>query len=744
MSGPPPTQHGRGARALAAAAVGVATTALWLRFNAPPPLGAERIGLVWHGDLLNYFVPMARQLAQRLSQGELPLWNPDACSGIPLLATLQVGALYPGSWLALVLHPIDAFAWRALIETALGAWGFAWFARAIGHGYLAAGAAALWFVFACLLGQSYWPPLLSVTAGVPWLFLAVERFVATGALRWAVAIALVTGVEWIAGFPQVTLYAGQLVVAYASVRLVAASRRAGRPQALRRGAVLVAAGVIGVGLASVQLLPTLELVGESARQGTLDPAEVHYLNHARPHPASAVLRATLDPAPGSLTYSSGHAGGYLGVGTLLLLALGVVATWRRGTTRLWLLAGALALWLSDGFHGGASALYSLYAQLPFTGSVRTPERLRLLWFVCAIALAAAGLDQLVKPAADARLRRRLRWTVAVAGLGLALGTGLVAGWAGIWRAGTAAGTALFALRDGASISSRRGALALLGLALLADLLLATPPVGVLRAFPKRLADAPHAGPAQPALDAAALAPAQASERVAVVGLRPRLGPLSLRRVSCQEVLLPRAWSDLHRTLTGSTAHAAVLFDLPPGRFPILYDLAGAKRIAVARRGELRVTANEDALPRAYTLDAFEVMEPSQALAALAAGERDPRRRALVDRDPGFVSGSGQLESARIVVDQPEQVVALVAPTRASLLVLTDSAYPGWQVQVDGRPREIFSANGLHRAVRVEPGDRRVELRYRPASLRIGALLSVASLLLLAFGVVAARRGGVAW
>jgi hypothetical protein len=723
MSGPPPTQHGRGARALAAAAVGVATTALWLRFNAPPPLGPERIGLVWHGDLLNYFVPMARQLAQRLSQGELPLWNPDACSGIPLLATLQVGALHPGSWLALVLHPIDAFAWRALIETALGAWGFAWFARALGLGYPAAGAAAIWFVFACLLGQSYWPPLLSVTAGVPWLFLAVERFLTTGALRWTVAIALVTCFEWIAGFPQVALYAGQLVVAYATVRLVSQARRAGRPEALRRGAALVAASMVGVGLASVQLLPTLELVGESARQGTLDPAEVHYLNHARPHTAGAVLRATLDPAPGSLTYSSGRAGGYLGVGTLLLIALGVVATWRRGTTRLWLFAGALALWLSDGFHGSASALYALYAQIPFTGSLRTPERLRLLCFVCAIALAATGFDQLAKPATDVRLRRRLRWTVVVAGLGLALGSGFVAGWTGVWRAGTAAGAALFALRDGAPIASRRGTLALLGLALLADLLLATPPVGVLRAFPKRLADAPHAGP---------------------VGLRPRLGPLSLRRVSCQEVLLPRAWTDLHRALTGNAAHAAVLFDLPPRRFPVLYDLAGAKRIAIARRGELRVTANEDALPRAYTLDAFEVMEPSEALAALAAGDRDPRRRVLVDRDPGFVSGRGRLETARIVVDRPEQVVALVAPARASLLVLTDSAYPGWQVQVDGRPREIFTANGLHRAVRVEPGDRRVELRYRPASLRTGALLSVASLLLLAIAVGAARRGGAAW
>ena len=280
MSGPATPQDGRRVRALTAAAVCVAIAALWLRFHAPPPLGPKRIGLVWHGDLLNYFVPMARQLALRLSRGELPLWNPDACSGIPLLATLQVGALHPGSWLAMLVHPIDAFAWRASIETALGAWGFAWFARSLGLGHAAAGAAAVWFVFACLLGQSYWPPLLSVTAAVPWLFLAVERFVQTGATRWALALALVTGFEWIAGFPQLALYAGQLVAAYAAVRLVSRARRAGRRETLARGAVLLAAATVGIGLASVQLLPTLELVGESARRGALDPAEVAALHGA--------------------------------------------------------------------------------------------------------------------------------------------------------------------------------------------------------------------------------------------------------------------------------------------------------------------------------------------------------------------------------------------------------------------------------------------------------------------------------
>jgi hypothetical protein len=232
--------------------------------------------------------------------------------------------------------------------------------------------------------------------------------------------------------------------------------------------------------------------------------------------------------------------------------------------------------------------------------------------------------------------------------------------------------------------------------------------------------------------------------VAVVGLRPRLGPLSLRRVSCQEVLLPRAWSDLHRALTGGPAHAAVLFDLPPERFSVLYDLASARRIAVARGNRLHVVENEDALPRAYTLDSFEVMAPNEALARLAAGDPDPRRRALVDRDPGFASGRGRLARARIVVERPERVAVEVGPERPALLVLTDSAYPGWQVRVDGVPREILRANGLHRAVRVEPGDRRVEFHYRPASLRIGAVLSIASLLALAIAVSVARRWGAAW
>src|SRR5262249_39130577 len=42
-------------------------------------------------------------IGQILRQGQLPFWNPYIFAGMPLLASLQPGALYPPTWLAAVL-----------------------------------------------------------------------------------------------------------------------------------------------------------------------------------------------------------------------------------------------------------------------------------------------------------------------------------------------------------------------------------------------------------------------------------------------------------------------------------------------------------------------------------------------------------------------------------------------------------------------------------------------------------------
>ena len=51
--------------------------------------------------------------------------------------------------------------------------------------------------------------------------------------------------------------------------------------------------------------------------------------------------------------------------------------------------------------------------------------------------------------------------------------------------------------------------------------------------------------------------------------------------------------------------------------------------------------------------------------------------------------------------------------RPGFLILGDTYYPGWRVQVDGTPARLLRADYLFRAVTLGPGQHRVVFRYRP-------------------------------
>jgi hypothetical protein len=80
-------------------------------------------------------------------------------------------------------------------------------------------------------------------------------------------------------------------------------------------------------------------------------------------------------------------------------------------------------------------------------------------------------------------------------------------------------------------------------------------------------------------------------------------------------------------------------------------------------------------------------------------------------------------------------VAYWSPNRIELiasgpgrLVLSEIAYPGWVVRVDGDPSSMVIVDGLLRGVQLEPGDHRVSFLYRPAHLLIGAVVTFLTLL----------------
>jgi len=125
-----------------------------------------------------------------------------------------------------------------------------------------------------------------------------------------------------------------------------------------------------------------------------------------------------------------------------------------------------------------------------------------------------------------------------------------------------------------------------------------------------------------------------------------------------------------------------------------------------------------------------VPDPAALLHRLAYGDDDLAAVALVEEPmpSGFTGAGGAAgaSSARFVTDDPEHLVVDVEAPAAGFLVLADQYYPGWRATVNGAPAAIHRANYIFRLIEVPAGASRVELRFRPTSVAVGAAVSVAA------------------
>ena len=126
---------------------------------------------------------------------------------------------------------------------------------------------------------------------------------------------------------------------------------------------------------------------------------------------------------------------------------------------------------------------------------------------------------------------------------------------------------------------------------------------------------------------------------------------------------------------------------------------------------------------------------------------DLEKTVILEKDPGApvspdarfaesrrASLGGIFEEAENKVDiaqSDDEYVALdVSSDKSGILVLSDTYYPGWKAKVDGKETEIIRANINSRAVVVPAGDHKVEFSYEPKSFRIGAIISLVSLVIM--------------
>ena len=182
---------------------------------------------------------------------------------------------------------------------------------------------------------------------------------------------------------------------------------------------------------------------------------------------------------------------------------------------------------------------------------------------------------------------------------------------------------------------------------------------------------------------------------------------------------------------------------------------GNTRFKLVYSGDAKVYAYREVLPRA-TIYYHADLESgdNEVLQKLATPSTDvfqtvvlnssklTRQQALtvarINRRPAM-----RVQAATIRSYASQVVDIETTLNRDGILVLNDSDYPGWMVEVDGHPGEWFSANYLFRGVALTRGKHRVRFSYKPRSFFVGALISVTTLIaVIVLGLVSRRYKGL--
>ncbi|MDP3046899.1 MAG: YfhO family protein, partial [Chloroflexota bacterium] len=78
-------------------------------------------------------------------------------------------------------------------------------------------------------------------------------------------------------------------------------------------------------------------------------------------------------------------------------------------------------------------------------------------------------------------------------------------------------------------------------------------------------------------------------------------------------------------------------------------------------------------------------------------------------------------------NQPDRLRLDVQSSTQAMVVVSELYYPGWRATVDGTETPIYRADHALRAVMVPAGRHSVEMVFNPLSFRMGAVISLATI-----------------
>lgn len=147
-----------------------------------------------------------------------------------------------------------------------------------------------------------------------------------------------------------------------------------------------------------------------------------------------------------------------------------------------------------------------------------------------------------------------------------------------------------------------------------------------------------------------------------------------------------------------------------------------------QKGAWQIYENTKALPRFYLAGDYIVETDKQKIVSLIFDKDFNIRETLIleEKVPLTNFQSDKNATAALVSYSSNKVILKTKSTENTLLFFSDNYYPGWEVLIDGRNDKIYRVNYSFRAVPVEKGEHEIIFLYYPEYFDLGLKISLIS------------------
>ena len=710
------------------------------------------------GDAITEIYPWRKFASEAIRRGVIPLWNPHLLAGMPFQANPLSALFHPLNFIFIFLPMPMAWSLSLMLKVFLAATFTFLFVREIGASVSGAIVAATAFAFGGFMtGWLAWPRV-DTSLWLPLLCFQIHRLCRQPSRRNAIVLAALSTMPILAGHPGMVARVLVTVAGYGVWTVLWQHSRSSR----QRLAWLSVAGCLAVGLAAVQLAPSIEWLRYIFR--TLDmpgfPLPVWQ--------AIGLFSRDMSRQPNSAGVFIPEGAVY--VGALSLLAA-VYAFFRRDKKDVAFFAIVFVINFCTAY--GVSPVAELSQTLPVFKGLRMDEALMLVDFSLAV-LAGLGISYLEAFEWKAATKTERAGTVGVlltstaalhqgaAVLSMMTQRGVVEWWRSprSFRVLLIVSAFLIGLQL-LQLLSRRAWIVLVSVWIAADLVSFSyghmpfnrvetiypdvPLFGFLSQRPKPFRVV--------SLDSAA--PGNVEY---VYGLSTAGGyEYMLKRTSSlTESLVQNPGSGFALSFTARKIIESNnrIVDLLNVRYLIATKFNESESLMrsspnrfreVWSDGNASLFENLTCLPRAFLVPQTntETIPSEEAqLARLKENSFDPEQRVILPAglEPSDIKDNIPGPHELVKYSEGMNWVRLqVNAATPSVLVLSQIHYPGWRVYVDGKRAPLLRPDYALMGTIVNGGTHDVEFRFLPMTFFVGAMISLASVLLAAVSYAKAKR-----